>query len=259
MLAWGKGGGGCGGGQQQIHLLKGTVKFLANQGAHLLGFFVISIDIACREGIGADQDPALNLITKSLRSALGRHRAQRFRVGSAVAVFDAVVAGQIGGRLRWGNHVVGGNAGLEARATDIHQFTTQAGQLFSSSSDRGFHLWLKPLNKSLLEDADFEPLNRAIQRSAVVRHRHIQAGGIAGVMACNHLKHSSGISHGAAEGTDLIQGTGKGHQAPAANAPIGGFQAHHATKAGGLANGAAGVRAQGNITLPGRYTGRAAA
>ena len=232
---------------------------MANQGAHLLGFFVVRIDIACREGIGADQDAALNLITEAFGPAFGGHRTQRLRIGTAIAIFDAVVAGQVGGGFRRGNDVVGGNAGLEARAADIHQFTAQAGQLLSSGFHRGFHLRLKPLDKSLFENANFQPFDRAIQGSAVVRHRHIQAGGIAGIVARNHLEHSSRISHGAAKGADLIQGTGKRHQAPAAHPSIGGFEAHNTTKTGGLANRAAGVGAQGNVALPRRHAGCTAA
>ncbi len=232
---------------------------MANQGAHLLSFFVVRIDIARREGIGADQDAALNLITKPFCAAFRCHRTQRVSIGCAIAVFDAVVASQIGGGFRRGNDVVGGNAGLEARATDIHQFAAQAGQLLCSSFHRGFHLRLKPFNKGLFEDANFQPFDRAIQRSAVVRHGHIQAGGIAGIVARNHLEHSGGISHGATEGADLIEGAGKRHQTPAAYTAIGGFETHNATKTGGLANRTAGVGAQGHITLTRRHTGRTTA
>ena len=140
-----------------------------------------------------------------------------------MAIFDSVIAGQVGGGLRWGNHVIGGDASLELGAAHLHQFTAEALQLLGCRLHRCLHLGIKTLSKCFLEDSHPQAPNRLLKAGQIVGHRHIQAGGIAGVMAGNYLQHRRRIGHRAAEGAHLVEGTGKGHQAPATNAAIGGF------------------------------------
>ena len=92
------GSGGCGR-KQHVDTGKGPLEIAANQGAHLLGLFVVSIHITGRKGIGADQDPALHLIAKAFGAATGGHFRQSLGACGAIAIFDPVVARQVGGRL----------------------------------------------------------------------------------------------------------------------------------------------------------------
>ena len=91
-----EGGRGRRRGEQHIHRLERGIKIAADQGAHLLGFLVVRIDISSGQGIGTDQDPPLDLFTKAFSPTARRHRGQTLRIRSPEAVLHAVVTSQIG-------------------------------------------------------------------------------------------------------------------------------------------------------------------
>lgn len=73
-------------------------------------------------------------------------------------------------------------------------------------------------------------------------------------------KHEGGVFHGAGQRAHLIERGTVGDDAVAGYAPVGGFEAHAAAQGCGLADGAAGVRAEGGVALVrGDAGGRAAA
>ena len=72
-------------------------------------------------------------------------------------------------------------------------------------------------------------------------------------MAGNDLQQQGGVADVVGEGADLVEGTGKGHQAVARYPAVGRLQADDAAQAGRLANGAAGVGAQRQRRLAGRH------
>ena len=163
--AEGEGRGRRGGGEQHIHALEGRIKIAADQGAHLLGLLVVSIHVARRKGIGTDQDAPLHLIAKPFSAATGRHLGQavtgRLAAAGAVAVFDAVIAGQVGGRLRGGDHVVGGDAVVEAGAADIDQLTAQGLEGFGGGHHGSSHLGGEPIGaEAFAHDPHPQPLDR---------------------------------------------------------------------------------------------------
>ena len=69
--AQGEGRPRCGGSGDDVDLLETVHEILLDQAAHLLGLLVIGIVVARRQGIGADQDAALDLIAKALFAGAG--------------------------------------------------------------------------------------------------------------------------------------------------------------------------------------------
>ena len=63
-------------------------------------------------------------------------------------------------------------------------------------------------------------------------------------MTGDHLKKPGRIAHAAREGSDVIERTRERGETVAGNAAISGRNARDAAERGGLANGAAGVRAE---------------
>ena len=107
---------------------------------------------------------------------------------------------------------------------------------------RCLHLRIETFGiEALLDHPHLQPLDGLVEAGAEIGNRCIKAGGIAGVGSCDHLEQFGHISNAAGKGTHLIQGTGEGHQAPTADAAIGGLEAHHATERRRLANGTTGV------------------
>ena len=165
MGAKGEGRGRRGGGEQHINALESRIEVAADQGAHLLGLLVVGIDVARREGIGANQNAPLHLIAEALGAATGRHLGQavtgRIAAAGAIAIFDAVVAGQVGRRLRGGDHVVGGDAVVEAGAADIDQLTAQGLEGFGGGHHGSSHLGGEPIGaEAFAHDPHPQPLDR---------------------------------------------------------------------------------------------------
>ena len=72
-------------------------------------------------------------------------------------------------------------------------------------------------------------------------------------MARNHAKKSCCVAHVSGERPDAVKRRRKGDQAVARDASVGGQHAHYAAKAGWLANGTAGIRAQRGHGQVGRH------
>ena len=228
--------------QQHINTLEGRIKIPPDQGAHLLRLFVIGIDISGGQGVGADQDSPLHLSAESFSTASRRHRGKALGVFGTEAVFDTVVPRQVGRRLRWCDHVVGGDAVVEPGAAHLHQFSTESLQLGSRGLHRCLHLRIEAFGiEALLDHPHLQALDGLVEAGAEIGNRCIKAGGIAGVGPGDHLEQFGHISNAAGEGSHLIQRAGEGHQAPTADAAVGGLEAHHTTERRRLADGTTGV------------------
>ena len=132
--------------------------------------------------------------------------------------------------------------------------------MLGSSHHRGLHLGIKALGlKTLTHQAHPQSGDRLLEGGGVVRYGGLQAGGIAGILTGHDLQQLGSIGHRVGEGTHLIEGTGKGNQAPAADPPVGGLQAHHTTEGRRLTDRAARVGAQRGHALAGSHSGRTAA
>ncbi len=78
-------------------------------------------------------------------------------------------------------------------------------------------------------------------------------------MPANHLVQQGRVEHGAGHRADLVQRGGHGDGTVAGNAAVGGLDADRAGDGAGLADGSAGVRAEGQRGFEGRDGGSGAA
>ena len=131
--------------------------------------------------------------------------------------------------------------------------------------DGGAHLGVEAFGKVLCRDADAQArLSRffdgLVAFGGIVFDGSRGAGGVLGIVAGDDAEQRGGVAHVGGEGADAIERRSEGDEAVARDAAVGGQHADHAAKAGGLADGAAGVgaeRGHGEIRSHGR--GRAAA
>ena len=199
---------GCGGSrrcQQNIHALKCRIKVTSDQRPHLLSFLVVSIDVARREGIGADQDPTLHLGAEPFSTTARRHRCQGLRILRSITVFHAVVTGEVRRRLGRRDHVVGRNSIGEAGTTQLHKLSAETLQLGGSRHDRLLHLRIKAVGfKAFSDQANLQSPNVLIQSGEVIRYRSLQAGGITGIRTSHHLKQLRRIRNAGRERADLV-------------------------------------------------------
>ena len=100
---------GRGGAEQHVDRLVGAVEGPHHQRAHPLGLRVVRVVVAGGQRVGAEHHPALHLGAEAGRAGRGVHGGHVLAVDPQ-PVADAVVAGQVGGRLRRRDEVVGRQA-----------------------------------------------------------------------------------------------------------------------------------------------------
>ena len=176
-----------------------------DQRAYLQGFLVIRIKVARAQGVGAQQNAALHLRTEALAAAL---HIQLFQIGvfrRTAAVAHAVEAGQIGGGLGGGDHIIGGKRVIQRGDADLGEDCA----LFFQQLCRVEHLLLDLGGKSLAEEflgqGDLEALHALVQLTAHGGVAALDAGGIQPVIARQRVQHQRVVPHGAGHGADLIQ------------------------------------------------------
>ncbi|MNC14486.1 hypothetical protein D3C75_622640 [compost metagenome] len=117
------------------------------------------------------------------------------------------------------------------------------------SEHRFFHSRVYARTQVFLGHRDAQALYISGQCGHIIGNLHVQGGGVLAVMPGNRLEYIGGVLHIFGQGTDLVQRRSKSHQAVTGNQAVGGLQAHNAAIGGGLPDGAACIRTQGEIDL----------
>ena len=141
------------GGDQGVHLLKHPVEVAADQGPGLLGLQVIGIVIPGGQGVGAEHDPAFDLLAKAVMAGLLHRLPHIVGVLVRVAVFDPVVPCQVGGTLGGREDVVAGQRVPRAGQGDGLDRCPQGFQRADRCLHRFPHSVLHPIHKVFLRDA----------------------------------------------------------------------------------------------------------
>ena len=100
------------------------------------------------------------------------------RLVGAIAVMDAVVAGQVAGGLAGGDHVIDGHGILAVRQRDLLHLGPQRLVHPDRLADRRFDLGVQPRAEMLADQADPQVFQRLAQRLAVGRHGPIDRGAV---------------------------------------------------------------------------------
>ena len=166
LLADAEGGCRAGGAGDDIDLSQRQVEILLDQRAHLLRLEIVGIIVARAEGIGAEHDPALDLRPETLAARAAIRLPQRFpRLRQAVA--DAVVARQVGRRLRRRDQVVDRQRQVGVRQADRADLGAQILQRCDRPAHRRLDLGLDALDEVLLRHADAQPSDPDLTLSPV--------------------------------------------------------------------------------------------
>ena len=103
LLAELEGGGRAGGGHEHVDLFEGLLEVFDNQRADLLGRAVPGVVVAGGQGVGAEDDTALDLVAEAGFTGVGHHVGGGLRHAGrrhhAQAVAHAIVTGQVGADL----------------------------------------------------------------------------------------------------------------------------------------------------------------
>ena len=198
-----------------------------------------------------------------LVAALGVHVDQSLGRLAPVAETDPVVAGKVRTRLGGGDQVVGGNRIVEGRQRYLHELGAEPFVCRNCLVHRLLHVRVEPGDEALFRKPDLHPFDIVHQGLRVVGNRQVDAGGIAGVIAGHGAQHDGAVGHVAGNRPHLVERGGIGDHPVAGDPAIGRLEPHAAAVGGGLADGTAGVGAEGGNRLPGgdcrgRAAGRAA-
>ena len=226
------------------------VEIRLDERPHLLRLQVVRVVVAGRKGVGAEHDPALDFGPEAAASRTQVVGDELAGAPVAEAVLDAVVAGQVGAALGGGDDVVGRQTVVRVRQRDF--LDPGAGPLHGRDrlADAGRHAGLHAVDEVLLGQRDAATVEVARgfvvargQAEQLGRDRHGRAGGVALVAAGDGVEQQGGVAGVAGERPDLVQAGGEGHDPEPADAAVCGLHADDAAQRGGLADAAAGVRA----------------
>ncbi len=95
--------------EEHVARLEGPVEIVADEPADFEGLEIIGVVVAGREGVVAQHDAAFDFVAEAFAARGGVHVDQAVELLGPVAVMDAVVAGQVAGRLGRGDQVVRGD------------------------------------------------------------------------------------------------------------------------------------------------------
>ena len=207
-LAQTKGGGGGGGRQDRVHSGgEGLFEVALDEGADLAGAVVIGVVEACGQHIGPDHDAALDFLAEAFGAGFFVHLgdAVACRQLGAVAVADAVIAGEVGRRLGRGDDVIGGEGVFRVGERDVHDLGPGVAQHGGAVGPKLFNLGRHTIQAIFARHANAQPLHTPRTRRGEIRHGLIGAGGILGVMPCHGPQQNGAIFHRARKGAGLVK------------------------------------------------------
>src|SRR3972149_2867416 len=116
----------CGGDRRSDHvyILEDRLKIALDQRTYLLSLTIVGIVITCREGVGTQHDPPLDLRAKFI-STCAPEDIPYFGGRLARPVADAIITRQIGGGLCWSDQVINRQGVFSMGKTDLSDLGSQ--------------------------------------------------------------------------------------------------------------------------------------
>ena len=132
------------------------------------------------------------------------------------------------------------------RAGHLHHLGTAVAQPLDGLGEAGLDGGVVALTAELLDHADPQPPDLAAARRLRQRGQRLRDGrGVHGVVAAHDCVQQRGVQDVAGDGAGLVQAGGHRHHPVARHPAVGGFHPDGAGHGPGLADGTAGVGAQG--------------
>ena len=224
-----------------------------------MGAEVVGVVVTAGEHIGAEDDAAFHLAAETLLSGAHVVVEQVAGVFGAVAVAHAVEAGEVRRGLGGGDDVVNSDRVLRVGQRDGDEFGPELFAELDGGLDFFADALVHAIDEILGGDAELHAFQVTAEIRGEILGRDIERGGVVRVFSGNGVEDRGAIAGATADGADLIERGGKGHEAVARDAAVTGLEAHDAAERSGLADRAAGVAAERGKGFAGRDRGRRAA
>ena len=230
-----------------------------DQAPDLLRLQVISVVIAVREHVGADEDPELHLGAEALCARAAIHVGEIAVLLRAVAVAHAVEARKVGGRLGGGDDVIHRHGELRVRQLDLHAARTLRLEPPGRLLDRVAHAGVDAIAEILPGQADPQAPQVPLQRAAIVLPGALEAGRVARVEPGHDIHHGGQVGGALRERPALVERRGERDHAVARHHAVRRLEAADPGERGRLADRAAGIGAGRGRRHARRHRGRRAA
>ena len=236
--------------------LEGAGEVVGDEAADLLGRAVVGVVVAAGQGVGAEDDPALDLVAEAgvpgrghdllgagVVDPLGQHPQ---------AVAHGVELGQVARRLAGQDEVVGGERVGEARGGHLDDLGSRGDQVLDRLLEAPLDAWLEALAGQLLDDADPHAGDvgpgRGLddRRDGGVDRRRVHR-----VVSADDAVQQCRVEDRPGDRSGLVEGGGQGDQAVTGHAAVGRLRPDRPGDRGRLADGAAGVGADRERRLEG--------
>ena len=226
-----------------------------DQRADLLRPDVIGVVIARRQHIGADHDPATDLLAEPGRPGFLVHVGD-ILAGHAQAVADAVIAGEVRRRLCRRDNVVGRQRVMRVRQGDLDDLGPGRAQPVGTAVPQRLDLGRHAVDPVFLRNANLHALDRASNGRLVVGNGEIGRGRVLGVVAGHGPQQDGVVPDRAGNRPGLVQRRRKGDDAPARTAAIGWLDPDRAGEGRRLSDRPASIRGRRTQAQTGRNSCR---
>ena len=229
-----------------VDLFEDLLEVAADERAHLEGAAVVGVVVAAREHVGAHDDAALHLGAEALRTAARVEVEHVVAPVGPVAVAHAVEAREVRARLGGSDDVIDGHRVFGMRQAHLHDLRAGVGARLHGGVRNGLHLGVEPVDEVLLRKAELHALQRStLKRLRVVGDGDVGRGAVHLVVAREDLEEEGCVRNTLRHGANLVERTCEGGHAEARDASVARLEAHAVAEARRLADGAAGIGAEG--------------
>ena len=142
---------------------------------------------------------------------------------------------------------------------DLPDFRAGVFQDFNAAEYRRPYLVVQPFPEIPRWKTDGPAGDTRVDARREVRRRQVHGRGISRVVPGNDVQEERCILHVPRHGANLVQGRRVGNETVAGDPAVSGLETDHAAEGGGKADGAAGIRAQGQHGLVRGHAGGAGA
>ena len=162
-LAGFEGGLGAGGADDGVDFLERFGEVAPDEGADFLGAEVVGVVVPAAEDVGAEDDAALDLGAEAFLAGAAVMVEEIGGVLGAMAVADAVEAGEIGGGLGGGEDVIDGHGVIGVREGDFDDLGAEGFVMLDGAQDGGVYLGVDAVDEILAGHAEADAFEVAIE------------------------------------------------------------------------------------------------
>ena len=191
--------------------------------AHLQCLLIIGVVITRRQRESAEQDAPLDLFAKEFGARAAIQLADALELRRTAAEAHAVKPGEVGGRLRAGQHIVCRERRRKRGEGDLLHHRARGLQLPRRGQHRRLDLGIQALAEEFPRKRHAKASHAAADPPGKILRRSRGARSVPRVLSRDRRQHRRVVRHAGGDGPHLVERGGERHKPIARHAAIGGL------------------------------------